>query len=140
VRGPAIEALQGKDPAAWAWGKAHTLALCQSRCGAVARGRNWSGGFTLQRSGQRRDAEPWCVQLRETVRRQLLCVDEDGGRLFGDPDKIDAVLAGGVSERHFQPHQNDQAQISGRRVNAVRGGSTRNRSRPTQSQASRCAP
>ena len=30
---------------------------------------------------------------------------------FGDPDKIDAVIAGGVSERHFQPHQNDQARL-----------------------------
>jgi penicillin amidase len=30
---------------------------------------------------------------------------------FGDPDKIEAVLAGGVSERHFQPHQNDQARL-----------------------------
>ena len=30
---------------------------------------------------------------------------------FADPDKIDAVLAGGVSERHFQPHQNDQARL-----------------------------
>ena len=36
---------------------------------------------------------------------------------FGDPDKIEAILAGGVSERHFQPHQNDQAQlwVSGQR-------------------------
>ena len=30
---------------------------------------------------------------------------------FGDPDKIEAVLAGGASERHFQPHQNDQARL-----------------------------
>ncbi|MBI5936610.1 MAG: penicillin acylase family protein [Betaproteobacteria bacterium] len=30
---------------------------------------------------------------------------------FGDPDKIEAVLAGGVSERLFQPHQNDQAKL-----------------------------
>ena len=30
---------------------------------------------------------------------------------FADPDKINAVVAGGVSERHFQPHQNDQARI-----------------------------
>jgi penicillin amidase len=30
---------------------------------------------------------------------------------LGDPDKIEAVLAGGVSERHFQPHQNDQAKL-----------------------------
>ena len=32
---------------------------------------------------------------------------------FGDPDKIEAVLAGGVNERHFQPHQNDQAKLWG---------------------------
>jgi len=25
----------------------------------------------------------------------------------GEPDKIEAVIAGGVIERHFQPHQND---------------------------------
>jgi penicillin amidase len=30
---------------------------------------------------------------------------------FADADKIDAVIAGGVSERHFQPHQNDQARL-----------------------------
>ena len=30
---------------------------------------------------------------------------------FGDPDKIEAILAGGVNERHFQPHQNDQARL-----------------------------
>ena len=30
---------------------------------------------------------------------------------FGDPDKIEAVLVGGVSERHFQPHQSDQAKL-----------------------------
>ena len=30
---------------------------------------------------------------------------------FADTEKIEAVLAGGVSERHFQPHQNDQAKL-----------------------------
>jgi acyl-homoserine lactone acylase PvdQ len=30
---------------------------------------------------------------------------------FGDPDKIEAILAGGVNERHFQEHQNDQAKL-----------------------------
>jgi penicillin amidase len=30
---------------------------------------------------------------------------------MADPDKIEAVIAGGVSERHFQPHQNDQARL-----------------------------
>ena len=30
---------------------------------------------------------------------------------FGQSDRIEAVIAGGVSERHFQPHQNDQARL-----------------------------
>jgi penicillin amidase len=30
---------------------------------------------------------------------------------LGDPEKIEAVIAGGVSERHFQPHMNDQARL-----------------------------
>ena len=45
-----IEALQGKDPAAWVWGKAHTLRFVSPlrRNGA---GQELLGGFTLQRSG-----------------------------------------------------------------------------------------
>ena len=30
---------------------------------------------------------------------------------LGDPDKIEALLVGGVSERHFRPHQNDPARL-----------------------------
>jgi len=30
---------------------------------------------------------------------------------FGDPNKIEAVRASGVSARHVQPHQNDEARL-----------------------------
>ena len=109
-----LEALQGKDPAAWVWGKAHTLRFVSPlrRNGA---GQELLGGFTLERSGS-----------GETLNRGVY--DFDAGATgkaydvkfhasmqmvadFGDPDKIEAILAGGVSERHFQPHQTDQAKL-----------------------------
>ena len=104
-----IEALQGKDIAAWAWGKAHTLRFVSPlrRSGA---GQGLVGGFTLQRSGSGETLnrgvynfeKPYDVNFFASMQ---LVVD------FGDPDKIEAVLAGGVNERHFQPHQNDQAKL-----------------------------
>jgi penicillin amidase len=106
-----LEAAQGKDPAAWAWGKAHTLRFVSPlrRSGA---GQELVGGFTLQRSGGGETLnrgvydflKPYDVNFFASMR---LVVD------FGDPDKIEAVVAGGVSERHFQPHQNDQARLWG---------------------------
>jgi hypothetical protein len=67
-----IEAVQGKDPAGWSWGKAHTLRFRQSRCGASGAGQELVGGFTVQRSGQRRDAQPRRVRLPEAVRCEFL--------------------------------------------------------------------
>jgi penicillin amidase len=104
-----LEVLQGKDPAAWAWGKAHTLRFVSPlrRNGA---GQELVGGFTLQRSGSGETLnrgvynfeKPYDVNFFASMK---MVAD------FGDPDKIEAVLAGGVSERHFQPHQNDQAKL-----------------------------
>ena len=104
-----IESAQGKDPGAWAWGKAHTLRFVSPlrRSGA---GQELVGGFTLQRSGSGETLnrgvydfqKPFDVNFFASMQ---LVVD------FGDPDKIEAVLAGGVSERHLQPHQNDQARL-----------------------------
>ena len=104
-----IEALQGKDPAAWAWGKAHTLRFVSPlrRNGA---GQELLGGFTVQRPGSGETLnrgvydfmKPYDVNFFDSMR---LVVD------FADPDKIDALVAGGVSERHLQPHQNDQARL-----------------------------
>jgi penicillin amidase len=105
----AIESLQGKDVAAWNWGKAHTLRFVSllRRSGA---GQGLVGGFTLERSGSGETLnrgvynfeKPYDVNFFASMQ---LVVD------FGDADKIEAVLAGAVSERHFQPHQNDQATL-----------------------------
>ena len=104
-----LETLQGKDPAAWRWGKAHALRFVSPlrRNGA---GQELVGGFTVERPGSGETLnrgvydfmKPYDVNFFASMR-----VVTD----FGDPDKIDAVIAGGVSERHFQPHQNDQARL-----------------------------
>lgn len=104
-----IEAAQGKDPASWRWGKAHTLRFVSPlrRSGA---GQELLGGFTAERPGSGETLnrgvydfmKPYDVNFFPSMR---IVTD------FGDPDKVEAVVAGGVSERHFQPHQNDQAKL-----------------------------
>ena len=104
-----LEAAYGKNAASWLWGKAHTLRFVSPlrRNGA---GQELVGGFTLERSGSGETLnrgvydfqKPYAVNFFASMQ---LVVD------FGDADKIEAVLAGGVSERHFQPHQNDQAKL-----------------------------
>jgi len=104
-----IEVAQGKDPAAWRWGKAHLLRFVSPlrRNGA---GQELLGGFTVERPGSGETLnrgvydfqKPYDVNFFPSMR---VVMD------FGDPDKIEAVVAGGVSERHLQPHQNDQAKL-----------------------------
>ena len=104
-----LAAAQGADPASWRWGKAHTLRFVSPlrRDGA---GQELLGGFTVERSGSGETLDrgvydfraPYAVSFFASMR---LVVD------LGDPEKIEAVLAGGVNERHFQPHQNDQAKL-----------------------------
>jgi penicillin amidase len=104
-----IEAMQGKDPAAWKWGKAHTLRFV-SPLRRDGIGQELFGGFTLERSGSGETLQrgvydfdkPYAVNFFQSMQ---MVAD------FGDPDKIEAIVAGGVSERHFQPHQNDQAKL-----------------------------
>ncbi|MCF8168722.1 MAG: penicillin acylase family protein [Rhodoferax sp.] len=112
-----LEALQGKDPGAWRWGKAHTLRFVSPlrRKGA---GQELVGGFTVERGGSGETLNRGVYDFQKPYEvaffaSMQLVVD------FGDADKINAVLAGGVSERHFQPHQNDQARqwVAGRRGN-----------------------
>jgi len=104
-----IEVLQGKDPAAWKWGKVHTVRFV-SPLRRNGSGQELVGGFTVERSGSGETLQrgvydfqkPYEVQFFQSMQ---MVAD------FGDPDKIEAILAGGVSERHFQPHQNDQAKL-----------------------------
>jgi penicillin amidase len=73
-------------------------------------GQELFGGLTVERYGSGETLDrgvydfraPYAVTFFASMR---LVVD------LGDPEKIEAVLAGGVNERHFQPHQNDQAKL-----------------------------
>jgi len=104
-----LAAAQGLGPASWRWGKAHTLRFVSPlrRDGA---GQELLGGFTVERPGSGETLDrgvydfraPYAVSFFPSMR---LVVD------LGDPEKIEAVLAGAVNERHFQPHQNDQAKL-----------------------------
>jgi penicillin amidase len=102
-----LSQLQGKDPAAWRWGKAHTLRFVSPlRRNGV--GQELVGGFTVERSGSGETLNRGVYEFKKPFdvaffASMQVVVD------FADTDKINAVLAGGVSERHFQPHQNDQA-------------------------------
>jgi penicillin amidase len=102
-----LTAAQGPDVNQWRWGKAHTLNFVSPlrRKGA---GQSLVGGFGLERPGSGETlnrgvydfAQPYAVKFFASMQ---VVVD------FGVPDRIDAVLAGGVSERHFQRNQTDQA-------------------------------
>ncbi|HMN94558.1 MAG TPA: penicillin acylase family protein [Hydrogenophaga sp.] len=104
-----IEAQQGTDPSKWQWGRSHRLSFV-SPLRRKGLGQEWVGGFSVEKSGGGETLNrgvydfmaPFDVKFFTSMQ---LVVD------FGDPDKIEAVLAGGVSERHFQPHQNDQARL-----------------------------
>jgi penicillin amidase len=104
-----LEAQQGKDLSQWQWGKAHRLAFVSPlrRKGA---GQEWVGGFSIDKSGSgetlNRGVYDFMAPFDAKFFASMQVVVD-----FGDPDKIHAILAGGVSERHFQPHQNDQARL-----------------------------
>jgi penicillin amidase len=105
----ALEALQGPDVSQWQWGKAHRLAFVSPlrRKGA---GQELVGGFSFEKSGSGETLNRGVYDFMSPYDAKFfasmqLVVD------FGDPDKIEAILAGGVSERHFQPHQTDQARL-----------------------------
>ena len=104
-----LEAQQGKDVSQWQWGRSHRLAFVSPlrRKGA---GQELVGGFAFDKSGSGETLNRGVYDFMAPFDTKFfasmqLVVD------FGDPDKIEAVLAGGVSERHFQPHQNDQARL-----------------------------
>ncbi len=105
----ALEAAQGKDPAAWQWGRAHQLRFVSPlrRSGA---GQELLGGFSVPRAGSgetlSRGVYDWARPYEVNFFASMKMVAD-----FGETDRIEAVIAGGVSERHFQPHQNDQARM-----------------------------
>ncbi len=101
-----LTSLLGNDPRQWRWGKIHTLELVNPilrtgplktllGSGPMAMG---GSGETLYR-GIYDFSKPFAVTTCASLR---MAVD------FSDPDKIPAVLPGGVAGRTFHPHQKDQ--------------------------------
>ncbi len=101
-----LEAVLGQNPAKWQWGKVHRQEFLNAikRSGA---GKLWLGGGSHPTGGSgetlRRGIydfnKPFKVQVSASLR---MVVD------LADPDKILAVLPGGVSGRLFDPHTTDQ--------------------------------
>jgi penicillin amidase len=96
----------GPDPAAWRWGQVHTLELVSPlrREGfgkeLLGTGPMPMGGSaeTIYRARFAPD-KPFDVTISAVLR---MVVD------LSDPDKVMAVLPGGVTARQFSPHQTDQ--------------------------------
>ncbi len=104
-----LEGLQGKDPSAWHWGEAHSLHFV-SPLRPSGLGSGLAGSFAVPRGGSGETLnrgiydfeKPFAAGFFASLK---LVVD------FADPDKVEAILAGGVVERHLQRHQNDQAHL-----------------------------
>ena len=101
-----LEAILGDNPAKWHWGRAHRLEfLSPIRPDGI--GKRWLGGGSHPMGGSGETLlrgifdfnAPFSVQIAASLR---MVAD------LADPDKILAVLPGGVSGRQFDPHTTDQ--------------------------------
>ena len=111
-----INPVWGDDPEKWLWGKVHIHELVSPirRSGA---GKEWLGGGSHPALGS---GETLCrgfydfnKPFKITVSASLRMVAD-----LADPDKILAVLPGGVAGRQFDPHTNDQVEsfMNGKKV------------------------
>ena len=98
----------GSDPAKWLWGKVHVHEFVSPirRSGA---GKDLLGGGSHPASGSGatlyRGMYDFSKPYKVTVSATLRMVAD-----LADPDKILAVLPGGVAGRQFDPHTTDQVQ------------------------------
>ncbi|MEW5912984.1 MAG: penicillin acylase family protein [Thermodesulfobacteriota bacterium] len=96
----------GSDPAAWRWGRLHTLNLVSpvARHGALA---PWLGAGVLPMGGSEstllRGIYDFNQPYETTIFASLRMVAD-----LADEDKVMAVLPGGVAGRLFHPHAKDQ--------------------------------
>jgi len=103
-----LEPTLGGDPAKWLWGKVHVHEFLSPirRSGA---GKEWLGGGAHPSSGSGETLYRGIYDFRKpykiTVSASLRMVAD-----LADPDKILAVLPGGVTGRQFDPHTTDQVQ------------------------------
>lgn len=112
----ALSAEMGSSPENWRWGKIHTI----EHVSPIRRegiGKGWLGSGKLPASGSPQTLlrnlydfnQPFEVVISDSMR---MVVD------LGDPDKVLAVLPGGVCGRLFHPHTKDQIRpfMSGEKV------------------------
>jgi penicillin amidase len=103
---PELQARHGADPAQWKWGDEHRIAFV-SPLRRSGTGRDFLGFAEAPMSGSGatllRALSPFMggfdVQFFASMR---LVAD------LGDDQKVEAVVAGGVVDRQFHPHQKDQ--------------------------------
>jgi penicillin amidase len=103
----------GPNPEKWTWGAAHTIELV-SPIRRQGFGKAWVGSGTLSFPGSGETLHRGLYAFKQpfevTISAALRMAAD-----FSDPDKIMAVLPGGVSGRLFDPHNKDQVKafISG---------------------------
>jgi penicillin amidase len=106
--GKSLASTLGSDPAKWLWGKVHVHEFVSPirRSGA---GKELLGGGSHPASGSSatlyRGLYDFSKPYKVTVPASLRMVAD-----LADPDKILAVLPGGVAGRQFDPHTTDQVQ------------------------------
>jgi penicillin amidase len=101
-----LESTLGADPAKWLWGKVHVHEFV-SPIRRSGFGAEWLGGGSHPASGSGETlyrgiyefTKPYKVEISASMR---MVAD------LADPDKVLAVLPGGVTGRQFDPHTTDQ--------------------------------
>jgi penicillin G amidase len=101
-----LESLMGADPAKWMWGNVHRHEFV-SPLRLSGPGSEWLGAGSHPTGGSGetlyRGIYDFNQPYKITVSASLRMVAD-----LGDPDKILAVLPGGVAGRQFDPHNTDQ--------------------------------
>jgi penicillin amidase len=103
---PELQARHGQDPTKWKWGDEHRIAFVSPlrRSGA---GRDLLGYAEAPMSGSGstllRALNPFMGGFDVEFFASMRLVAD-----LGDDEKIEAVVAGGVVDRQFHPHQKDQ--------------------------------
>jgi penicillin amidase len=101
-----LDSILGENPEKWQWGKVHRQEFLSPirRSGA---GKEWLGGGSHPAAGSGetlyRGIYDFNAPFKITTSASLRMVSD-----LADPDKILAVLPGGVSGRQFDPHTTDQ--------------------------------
>ena len=101
-----LQSTLGADPGKWLWGKVHVHEFV-SPIRRSGPGAEWLGGGSHPAPGSGetlyRGIYEFAKPYKTTIPASMRMVAD-----LGDPDKILAVLPGGVAGRQFDPHTSDQ--------------------------------